>query len=193
MKWVKRFAAGALAAALSLALLCGCSGSSIDKGTVIDYEESVTSNMTAESGMMGLPVVYECTNVSNGAKLYVETVRTRYYVGTDQAGVMNIARVNEYDNTGKDKNNQTVAVGIYSIDRVNKTYQKNGKLDPMERVLGAAAAMTRTIILSPKKARKKSGRLPASKIRKSTILKYLNMTMQRSHCTTRQRTSRVQI
>ena len=29
-----------------------------------------------------------------------------------------------------------MAVGIYSIDRVNKTYQKNGKLDPMERVLG---------------------------------------------------------
>lgn len=49
---------------------------------------------------------------------------------------MNIARVNEYDSTGKDRNNQTVAVGIYSIDRVNKTYQKNGKLDPMERVLG---------------------------------------------------------
>lgn len=136
MKWVKRFAAGALAAALSLALLCGCSGSSIDKGTVIDYEESVTSYMTMESWMMGSPVVYECTNVSSGAKLYVETVGTRYYVGTDQAGVMNIARVNEYDNTGKDKNNQTVAVGIYSIDRVNKTYQKNGKLDPMERVLG---------------------------------------------------------
>lgn len=136
MKWVKRFAAGALAAALSLALLCGCSGSSIDKGTVIDYEESVTSYMTMESWMMGSPVVYECTNVSSGAKLYVETVGTRYYVGTDQAGVMNIARVNEYDSTGKDKNNQTVAVGIYSIDRVNKTYQKNGKLDPMERVLG---------------------------------------------------------
>lgn len=53
MKWVKRFAAGALAAALSLALLCGCSGSSIDKGTVIDYEESVTSYMTMESWMMG--------------------------------------------------------------------------------------------------------------------------------------------
>lgn len=111
-----------------MALLCGCSGSSIDKGTVIDYEESVTSYMTMESWMMGSPVVYECTNVSSGAKLYVETVGTRYYVGTDQAGVMNIARVNEYDNTGKDKNNQTVAVGIYSIDRVNKTYQKNGKL-----------------------------------------------------------------
>ena len=47
MKWVKRFAAGAVAAALSLALLCGCSGSSIDKGTVIDYEESVTSYMNA--------------------------------------------------------------------------------------------------------------------------------------------------
>lgn len=27
MKWVKRFAAGFLAAAMSLALLCGCSGS----------------------------------------------------------------------------------------------------------------------------------------------------------------------
>ena len=65
MKWVKRFAAGALAAALSLALLCGCSGSSIDKGTVIDYEESVTSYMTMESWMMGSPVVYECTNVSD--------------------------------------------------------------------------------------------------------------------------------
>ena len=85
---------------------------------------------------MGSPVVYECTNVSSGVKLYVETVGTRYYVGTNQAGVMNIARVNEYDSTGKDRNNQTVAVGIYSIDRVNKTYQKKGKLDPMERVLG---------------------------------------------------------
>lgn len=136
MKWVKRFAAGALAAALSLALLCGCSGSAIDKGTVIDYEESVTSYMTAENGMMGHSILYECTNVSSGAKLYVETAEARYYVGTDQAGVMNIAEVNEYDGTGKDKNNQTVAVGIYSIDRVNKTYQKNGKLDPMERVLG---------------------------------------------------------
>lgn len=135
MKWVKRFAAGALAAALSLALLCGCSGSSIDKGTVIDYEESITSNMTMESWMMGSPVVYECTNVSSGAKLYVETVGTRYYVGTDQAGVMNIAWTNDY-NPVKDKNNQTLALGLYSIDRVNKTYQENGKLNPMERVLG---------------------------------------------------------
>ena len=135
MKWVKRFAAGALAAALSLALLCGCSGSSIDKGTVIDYEESSTSYMTMKTWVMGSPVVYECTNVSSGAKLYVETVKAGYYVGTDQAGVMNIAWTNEY-NTVKDKNNQTVALGLYSIDRVNKTYQKKGKLDPMERVLG---------------------------------------------------------
>lgn len=134
MKWVKRFAAGALAAALSLALLCGCSGSSIDEGTVIDYEESSTSYMTMDS-WRGRPVVFECTNVSSGAKLYVETVRTGYYVGTDQAGVMNIAWTNEY-NTVKDKNNQTVALGLYSIDRVNKTYQENGKLNPMERVLG---------------------------------------------------------
>ena len=42
MKWVKRFAAGALAAALSLALLCGAAGARSIKGTVIDYEESVT-------------------------------------------------------------------------------------------------------------------------------------------------------
>ena len=48
---------------------------------------------------------------------------------------MNIAWTNEY-NTVKDKNNQTVALGLYSIDRVNKTYQENGKLNPMERVLG---------------------------------------------------------
>ena len=135
MKWVKRFAAGALAAALSLALLCGCSGSSIDEGTVIDYTESSTSYMTMETWMMGSPVVYECTNVSSGAKLYVETVKTGYYVGTDQAGVMNIAWTNEY-NTVKDKNNQTLALGLYSIDRVNKTYRENGKLNPMERVLG---------------------------------------------------------
>lgn len=134
MKWVKRFAAGALAAALSLALLCGCSGSSIDEGTAIDYEESSTSYMTMDS-WRGRPVVFECTNVSSGAKLYVETVRTGYYVGTDQAGVMNIAWTNEY-NTVKDKNNQTVALGLYSIDRVNKTYQENGKLNPMERALG---------------------------------------------------------
>lgn len=135
MKWVKRFAAGALAAALSLALLCGCSGSSIDEGTVIDYMESSTSYMTMETYMMGSPVVFECTNVSSGAKLYVETVKTGYYVGTDQAGVMNIAWANQYSPV-KDKNNQTVALGLYSIDRVNKTYQENGKLDPMERVLG---------------------------------------------------------
>ena len=135
MKWVKRFAAGALAAALSLALLCGCSGSSIDEGTVIDYEKSSTSYMTMETWMMGSPVVYECTNVSSGAKLYVETVKTGYYVGTDQAGVMNIAWANQYSPV-KDKNNQTVALGLYSIDRVNKTYQENGKLNPMERVLG---------------------------------------------------------
>lgn len=135
MKWVKRFAAGALAAALSLALLCGCSGSSIDEGTVIDYMESSTSYMTMETYMMGSPVVFECTNVSSGVKLYVETVKTGYYVGTDQAGVMNIAWTNEY-NTVKDKNNQTLALGLYSIDRVNKTYQENGKLNPMERVLG---------------------------------------------------------
>lgn len=134
MKWVKRFAAGALAAALSLALLCGCSGSSIDEGTVIDYEKSSTSYMTMGSGM-GVPDVYECTNVSSGAKLYVETVRRGYYVGTDQAGVMNIAWANQYSPV-KDKNNQTVALGLYSIDRVNKTYQENGKLNPMERVLG---------------------------------------------------------
>ena len=135
MKWVKRFAAGALAAALSLALLCGCSGSSIDEGTVIDYEKSSTSYMTMETWMMGSPVVYECTNVSSGAKLYVETVKTGYYVGTDQAGVMNIAWANQYSPV-KDKNNQTVALGLYSIDRVNKTYRENGKLNPMERVLG---------------------------------------------------------
>ena len=145
MKWVKRFGAGMLAAALSLALLCGCSGSSIDKGTVIDYEKSSTSYMTMATWMMGSPVVYECTNVSSGAKLYVETVKTGYYVGTDQAGVMNIAWTNEY-NTVKDKNNQTLALGLYSIDRVNKTYQENGKLDPMERVLGEVMYSSRRYV-----------------------------------------------
>lgn len=117
-----------------LALLCGCSGSSIDEGTVIDYEKSSTSYMTMETWMMGSPVVYECTNVSSGAKLYVETVKTGYYVGRS-GGCHDIAWTNEY-NTVKDKNNQTLALGLYSIDRVNKTYQENGKLNPMERVLG---------------------------------------------------------
>ena len=41
MKWVKRFATGMLAAALSLALLCGCSDSTkLDNVKELKYEDS---------------------------------------------------------------------------------------------------------------------------------------------------------
>ena len=68
MKWVKRFAAGMLAAALSLALLCGCSDSTkLDNVKELKYEDSILYTRTYwHDRIDGTGWAMECTRLSNG-------------------------------------------------------------------------------------------------------------------------------
>lgn len=47
MMWVKKFAAGVLAAALSLTLLSGCSGGRSGSGSVISEGETISFDTSA--------------------------------------------------------------------------------------------------------------------------------------------------
>lgn len=78
MKWVKRFAAGMLAAALSLALLCGCSDSTkLDNVKELKYEDSILYLRTRwNSSVGGAGWAMECTRLSNGQTIIMAEKKT---------------------------------------------------------------------------------------------------------------------
>ena len=135
MKWAKKIAAGMLAAALSLALLCGCSEKTLlavtDKEVQIDFGNSTTRTLVWASYHIEVATTFECTNTADGTKFYVEEVVHQCYVGTQQSGTLEI-RENPYI---KDKDGQSVPGGVYSVNRTNSTYSENGAFSDVEKVL----------------------------------------------------------
>lgn len=128
MKWVKRFAAGALAAALSLALLCGCSDSTkLENVKVLNYNDSMLYTRTYWSGRMTeTGWAMECTRLSNGQKIIMaEMDQTKFYIGTEQNGVVKIIQNRSY----------SVAPGIYQADIEAGTYKSIEKLGAVEQVI----------------------------------------------------------
>ena len=108
MKWVKRFAAGMLAAALSLALLCGCSDSTkLDNVKELKYEDSILYLRTRwNSSIGGAGWAMECTRLSNGQTIIMA-----------------------------EKNQQRIYIGTYQVDRKAGTYKKIEKLDAVDQVI----------------------------------------------------------
>lgn len=128
MKWVKRFAAGALAAALSLALLCGCSDSTkLENVKELNYNDSMLYTRTYRSSASnGEGWAMECTNLSNGQKIIMaEMDQTKFYIGTEQNGVVKITQ----------RYSQDVFPGIYQADIEAGTYKSIEKLGAVEQVI----------------------------------------------------------
>lgn len=127
MKWVKRFAAGMLAAALSLALLCGCSDSTkLDNVKELEYKDSILYSRTYWSnGINGLGWAMECTKRSNGQTIIMaEQNQCKVYIGTKLNGVVN-----------KIGNNTYAIPGTYQVDREAGTYKEIEKLDAVDQVI----------------------------------------------------------
>lgn len=137
MKWVKRFAAGALAAALSLALLCGCSGSSkLDNVSEIDYKDSILySRSRWNPAVHGAGWAMECRDQSTGQTyIFAEKDQNRVYLGKEQSGVMRVL----YDSSSYgvyNKNDEEVTSGVYQVNSGSGTYKKEGSLNVVEQVI----------------------------------------------------------
>lgn len=133
MKWVKRFAAGMLAAALSLALLCGCSDSTkLDNVKELKYEDSILYLRTRwNSSVGGAGWAMECTRLSNGQTIIMaEKNQQRIYIGTKLKGVVRGIE-NYYSLNG----NYNTPAGTYQVDRKAGTYKKIEKLDAVDQVI----------------------------------------------------------
>lgn len=137
MKWVKRFAAGALAAALSLALLCGCSGSSkLDNVSEIDYKDSILySRSRWNPAVHGAGWAMECRDQSTGQTyIFAEKDQNRVYLGKEQSGVVRVL----YDSSSYgvyNKNDEEVPSGVYQVNSGSDTYKKEGSLNAVEQVI----------------------------------------------------------
>lgn len=126
MKWVKRFAAGMLAAALSLALLCGCSDSTkLDNVKELEYEDSILYSRTYwVSANTGDGWAMECTRLSNSQTIIMaEMNQSTVYIGTRLNGVV------------KEIDNYNTTAGTYQVDREAGTYKEIEKLDAVDQVI----------------------------------------------------------
>lgn len=133
MKWVKRFAAGMLAAALSLALLCGCSDSTkLDNVKELEYKESILYQRTMwNDNIAGAGWAMECTRLSNGQTIIMaEQNQQRIYIGTKLKGVVR-GNENYYYPSAR----YNVPAGTYQVDRKAGTYKKIEKLDAVDQVI----------------------------------------------------------
>lgn len=133
MKWVKRFATGMLAAALSLALLCGCSDSTkLDNVKELKYEDSILYLRTRwNSSVGGAGWAMECTRLSNGQTIIMaEKNQQRIYIGTKLKGVVRGIE-NYYYPSGR----YNTPAGTYQVDRKAGTYKKIEKLDAVDQVI----------------------------------------------------------
>ena len=141
MKWVKRFAAGFLAAAMSLALLCGCSGGgggSIDPDTTqpLEFKDSLlcTTRTYWCGAISGFGWALKGTD-QTGAKTLVAVSKNQNvsYVGTEKSGIMKVVDSAEYK--VRDKSNNLVPAGFYEVDRTKKTYRSADKMGAVEQVI----------------------------------------------------------
>lgn len=139
MKWIKRFAAGFLAAAMSLALLCGCSGSD---GVLANAKEIEPGNSMWfrhdrwEQVNSGSNYTRVYTDELSGKKLIVSQADfSRCYVGTEQNGILRVNSTEYYYYGGEDADKNTLQVGFYEVDREGKTYKSIQEVKGVERVL----------------------------------------------------------
>lgn len=144
MMWVKKFAAGVLAAALSLTLLSGCSGgrsgsgSVISEGETISFDTSASYRLVQNTGNIYQAYELECTNEKDGTKIYAgQANKVRCFAGTHESVVMSVKAVPISSNMGKDADGNAIQPGLYTVNYKDKTYKEGGTFGNVEKVLAA--------------------------------------------------------
>lgn len=143
MMWVKKFAAGVLAAALSLTLLSGCSGgrsgsgSVISEGETISFDTSASYRLVQYTDRIYQAYELECTNEKDGTKIYAgQATKVRCFAGTHEAITMDVRTAYSYTE-GKDADSNVIQPGLYTVNYENKTYKEGGTFGSVEKVLAA--------------------------------------------------------
>lgn len=143
MMWVKKFAAGVLAAALSLTLLSGCSGgrsgsgSVISEGETISFDTSASYRLVQYTDRIYQAYELECTNEKDGTKIYAgQANKARCFAGTHEAITMDV-RTALNQREGKDTDGNVIQPGLYTVNYENKTYKEGGTFGSVEKVLAA--------------------------------------------------------
>ena len=143
MMWVKKFAAGVLAAALSLTLLSGCSGgrsgsgSVISEGETISFDTSASYRLVQYTDRIYQAYELECTNEKDGTKIYAgQATKVRCFAGTHEAITMDVRTAYSYT-AGKDADSNVIQPGLYTVNYENKTYKEGGTFGSVEKVLAA--------------------------------------------------------
>lgn len=141
--WVKKFAAGVLAAALSLTLLSGCSGgrsgsgSVISEGETISFDTSASYRLVQYTDRIYQAYELECTNEKDGTKIYAgQATKVRCFAGTHEAITMDVRTAYSYTE-GKDADSNVIQPGLYTVNYENKTYKEGGTFGSVEKVLAA--------------------------------------------------------
>ena len=136
--WAKKIAAGVLAAALSLTLLTGCSGSVISEGETISFDTSASYRLVQYTGNIYLTYELECTNEKDGTKIYAgQANKVRCFAGTHEAITMDVRAVS--DGSGTDADGNVIQPGLYTVNYKDNTYKEGGTFDSVEKVLAATA------------------------------------------------------
>ena len=143
MMWVKKFAAGVLAAALSLTLLSGCSGgrsgsgSVISEGETISFDTSASYRLVQYTGNIYQAYELECTNEKDGTKIYAgQANKARCFAGTHEAITMDV-RTALNQREGKDADDNVIQPGLYTVNYKDNTYKEGGTFGSVEKVLAA--------------------------------------------------------
>lgn len=141
MMWVKKFAAGVLAAALSLTLLSGCSGgrsgSVISEGETISFDTSASYRLVQYTDRIYQAYELECTNEKDGTKIYAgQATKVRCFAGTHEAITMDVRTAYSYKE-GKDADSNVIQPGLYTVNYKDNTYKEGGTFGSVEKVLAA--------------------------------------------------------
>lgn len=141
MMWVKKFAAGVLAAALSLTLLSGCSGgrsgSVISEGETISIDTSASYRLVQLTDRIYQAYELECTNEKDGTKIYAgQANKARCFAGTHEAITMDVKTALSYKE-GKDADGNVIQPGLYTVNYKTNTYKEGGTFGSVEKVLAA--------------------------------------------------------
>lgn len=141
MMWVKKFAAGVLAAALSLTLLSGCSGgrsgSVISEGETISIDTSASYRLVQYTDRIYQAYELECTNEKDGTKIYAgQATKVRCFAGTHEAITMDVRTAYSYKE-GKDADSNVIQPGLYTVNYKDNTYKEGGTFGSVEKVLAA--------------------------------------------------------
>lgn len=142
MMWAKKIAAGVLAAALSLTLLSGRSGSGsvISEGETISIDTSASYRLVQYTGNIYLTYELECTNEKDGTKIYAgQANKVRCFAGTHEAITMDVRAVSDSPNMGTDVDSNVIQPGLYTVNYKTKTYKEGGTFGSVEKVLAATA------------------------------------------------------